>query len=72
LLTDAEIRNGLIRSFIDRGGFAELDDYANQTDDKELLSKILIVKTYGAMLSSHIPRIKSKCIRDILLAGMYN
>jgi len=68
LLADDGIRNPLVRSFVGRG-FAEFDKYANKTVDTELLSKILIVKTYGHLLTSHIPQIRSRCIRDSVLAG---
>ena len=68
LLADDGIRNPLVRSFVGRG-FAEFDKYANKTVDTELLSKILIVKTYGHLLTSHIPQIRSRCIRDSILAG---
>jgi len=37
----------------------------------ELLGKIRIVKTYGHLLKSHIPKIRSKCVKDSFMAGMY-
>jgi len=69
-LVDATIRNALVRGFINQG-FAEFEKYATKTVDVELLGKIRIVKTYGHLLKSHIPKIKSKCVRDSFMAGMY-
>ena len=71
LHTGATIKNGLVRGFINQG-FAEFEAYATKTVDGELLGKIRIVKTYGHLLLSHIPKIMSKCIKDISMAGMYN
>ena len=65
------IRNTLVRGFINQG-FAEFEKYAVKTTDGELLGKIRIVKTYGHMLTSHIPKIKSKCVNDSFMAGMYD
>jgi len=69
-VTDKKIRNGLIRGFI-KQGFAALEKYANKTVDTELLGKLLIVRTYGHLLMSHIPMIRAKCINDNFLAGKY-
>jgi len=70
LPADGVIRNALVRGFINQG-FAEFEDYAMKTVDTELLGKIRIVKVYGHLLKSHIPKIKSKCVRDSFMAGIY-
>jgi len=71
LPTDGKVRNPLVRGFINQG-FAEFENYATKTVDAELLGKIRIVKTYGHMLSSHIPKIRSKCVKDSFMAGVYS
>ena len=65
------IRNALVRGFVGQG-FAAFETYATKTVDGELLGKIRIVKTYGHLLMSHIPKIKSKCVRDTFMAGVYD
>ena len=65
------IRNALVRGFINQG-FAAFEAYATKTLDGELLGKIRIVKTYGHLLTSHIPKIKSRCVRDTFMAGVYD
>jgi len=65
------IRSALVRAFINQG-FAAFEAYATKTLDGELLGKIRIVKTYGHLLTSHIPKIKSKCVRDTFMAGVYD
>jgi len=70
LPTDGKIRNALVRGFI-KQGFGEFENYAKKTSDNELRSKIQIVKTYGHLLLSHIPKILAKCIKDSFMAGMY-
>jgi len=64
------ISNSLVRGFI-KQGFAAFETFANKTVDGELLGKIKIVKTYGHLLLSHIPKIKSKCVKDSYMAGAF-
>ena len=71
LRTDGMIRNPLVRGFV-KQGFAALESYATKTEDAELLVKIKIVKSYGHMLLSHIPKIRAKCVKDSFMAGMYD
>jgi len=71
LATDGMVRNCLVRGFI-KQGFAAFEKFAIQTLDAELLGKIRIVKTYGHMLTSHIPKIRSKCVKDSFMAGIHD
>jgi len=70
LSTGDAIRNALVRGFANQG-FAEFEKYATKTVDTELLGKIQIVKTFGHLLKSHIPKIRSKCIKDSFMAGTW-
>ena len=47
----------------------DLEKFACEAMDKELLGKIRIAKTYNNALPGHIATIKQKCIRDQDMAG---
>ncbi|VVP60440.1 UvrD-helicase domain-containing protein [Pseudomonas fluorescens] len=60
--TGAQLRDPLISAF---ASFAQLEAYAQDTDDKEIHSLISVAKQYGDQIPSLVSQIKAACVSKI-------
>ncbi|MBX8557066.1 UvrD-helicase domain-containing protein [Pseudomonas cichorii] len=60
--TGAKLRDPLISAF---ASFAQLEAYAQDTDDKEIHSLISVAKQYGDQIPSLVSQIKGACVDKI-------
>lgn len=60
--TGAQLRDPLISAF---ASFAQLEAYAQDTDDKEIHSLISVAKQYGDQIPSLVSQIKAACVDQI-------